>query len=832
MKIILKSFLGLLFMLVFIQCDDKDEYYDRPGWLEEPIYEVLKKEGRFNTYLECVDRTDYAKVLKGAALSTVFAPNDDAFSSYMKEKSYSSVADIPEDEVKQIVSYSIVYSKWTTDHLAESFIDGEYVLGAFKRKTNNYAMPYRDPEFDNEWVVDETARGGYPVTTIDYQISLLAQNYKYLPIYSSTYFNSFANPLTTIDYNTFYPNSTYTGKNVQAGTMLTENIMAENGIIHEVSTVNEPLKNHETLLQEPEYKSFKSLLDYRSPTTGKYLFKAYVELDGSLLEMFQKMLPHENINNIHFKGYSTLIGFSPILETIYLSDGTTNSNESERSGNTLLVPRNEILDEYIQNKLLKYYGSMDKLPWQVIATLINTHMVNGMVWPSLYAGSFNTEGEYINGLGLQGNDFSSDGIVDSKMASNGIIYQIDHVIKSRYFETVYGSIFLNPDYLLTNYAYDKFYYTSLKEELMKSSLNGYISERYTLLNFSDDLLAEDGYTYNSIDNSFANSEMTAESGSSDERLKRLMRMHIFPGLKNNEINSEITGFTQSPISNYNGWGFLVNYFGDLIRYKNNQLQAAGNIADGSVVTVEKVNDEYNNGYVYKTDKLLQYSPRETATGDSRFKEITLWEYLAKAKQENPNVSMFVDYVERCLKKADLNELDGISPDNYYTVLMVNNTAMNQAITRGYIKSLSSFTTDSIEAMAQATKFINAHFLQGTVLPDDGYTYLYPVNPLSPNRTLLSTAHRITNEDLDLTNARTYIEVTKTAAGLLNFAPQNITLGNTVLVKAGFGTTAAMRVQRGSVVGSAIPDNFRSNRIASKAVLHEINNFFTFAEQNP
>jgi hypothetical protein len=92
---------------------------------------------------------------------------------------------------------------------------------------------------------------------------------------------------------------------------------------------------------------------------------------------------------------------------------------------------------------------------------------------------------------------------------------------------------------------------------------------------------------------------------------------------------------------------------------------------------------------------------------------------------------------------------------------------------------------------------------------------------------MPTILKITDEKLGLTSATTRIEVTKTATGLLNFMPQNITLGTQILVTGGFGLSTTMRVQRGSVTGTTIPNNFRSNRIACKAVLHEVNNFFTF-----
>jgi hypothetical protein len=371
-----------------------------------------------------------------------------------------------------------------------------------------------------------------------------------------------------------------------------------------------------------------------------------------------------------------------------------------------------------------------------------------------------------------------------------------------------------------------FYAAGLREDLMKSVLNGYSSERYTMLNFSDELLKEDGFSYSTLSNSFSNSSM---STGSDDRLKRLIRMHVFPGLKNSEINSERTDFSTGLVTNYNGWNFTVNYYGDAIRYKNNQLQAAGNIEDNTVVTLTKVED-YNNGVVFNVDKLLQYSPRETAGDDTQWQDITLWKYLDRARKENPNVSLFVDYLERCLKNPDTDDLDGIKPENYYTVLMPNNSAMQQAITRGYIQALASVTAENKEAFAQATKFVNAHILQGQVLVDDGNLYIYPVNPMEPNRVLLPTLLKITNEALDLTNERAFVEVTKTGTGLLNFLPMDITLGSKILVDGGFGTTMTLRVQRGAVTGTTLQDNFRSNRIACKAILHEINNFFIFEEK--
>jgi uncharacterized surface protein with fasciclin (FAS1) repeats len=833
MKVIYQSFLLLICSVIFVQCNNSatDEYYERPSWLEPPIYEVLEQQGRFEHYLQCVEQTEYADVLKGAGLYTVFAPNDDAFTTWLREKSYPSVADIPNEEAAKIVAYSIVYSQWTPEHLGDMFVNKQYEPGAFKRKTAYYTLPYRDPMFENNWVINESGIGALSYTISNYHTDLLSQNYKYLPVFTSSYFNSFQPAaLTAVDYNTFYPDANYIGKNVQTGAILTEGIRAENGVIYEVSTVNEPMNNIDEIVHsEPQYSKFAELLDFKT-ITGEYVFKSYIDIKEYsylLLDAFRKMRPHDNIDQIYLKLYASL-GFSPLKDDIYSDDGT---NETEKSGNTLFVPDNTVLDNFIRTKLLKYYTKPEDLPLDALRTLINTHMVKGLVWPTLYRESMNATGEYINGEGSSGIAFDAAGILDKKITSNGFIYGIDNIIKSRLFETVYSEIYLNPSHYMLNRAYVNWYNLSLREELMRSPLTGYTSERWTMVNFSDQLLKEDGYSYSDITSAFSHSDPLLTNASA--RLQRLMQMHLFPGLKNSEVGEggEVTGFDAPPFTGnvYDGWGYLVNSYGDMIRYKNNQLQATGNIEDGTFVTVTKVDDEFNNGYVFNADKLLQYSSRESGN----YIDLPLWTYLDRARSQNSNVKDFVDYLEVCLKGIDSGELDGIKTANFYTVLMPNNTAMNLARSSGYLPTLAEISgsdTDASEKRAIATQFINAHILQGTVFADDGLQYIYPVNPMSPNEAIAPTLLKITDDKLGLVNESAKIKIYKYLSGstwILRFEPQDIKIGNRILVDGAVGsvgTEYVSGVNRGKIAAN---NTFRSNRMACKAVLHEIASFFRF-----
>ena len=807
----MKKLTGLLFSFSFMailltSCDDKYDYYDAPEWLEPPIYEVLQKQGNFTKYLQCIDSTLYASVLKGAGLYTVFAPNDEAFTQFLTAKGYTSVADIPYTEIEKIVAYSICYSTYVFDSIGTG--------GSFKYKSQYYALPYRDAENNNEWVVDQTIVNNWSTTS---------NNYKFVPVFTNAFFNSFSPALPTSDYNVFYPNVTYTGKNIQGGEIVKADMRAENGIIHEVSTVNLPLENIANIITKPEFNTFKSLVDAKD-VFGEYLFRNYTEVTSpTILRALQKIMPNESIEKIFIKFYTGL-NYSLNLENIM--DESSRYNP-EKSGYTLIIPTNESLNNYLSGRILKYYKSKEELPREVIRSLVQAHMAPSLVWPVNFANTVNGNGDYLNGSGSSGLQFSQSSITGATLASNGFVYHSNGVIKSRIFESVYSEIFLNPALLWSNIGYVNNFNSSLREDLQKCILNGFSSERYTLITFDDQLLKDDGFLYNSGTNVFSHSVSGVNANS---RLTRLLRSHVFEGLKNNEINSEITDFATTGITNMDNWNFTVTSYGDPVRYKGNQMQAAGNIEDNTFVNLTKLNDTYLNGTVWKADKPLQYSPRVTgSTDDRKFRDLTLWEYLDRARTQNPNVKLFVDYLQRCIKTmpddATSTALDGISTEQFYTVLMPNNTAMNAALSAKVIPPIDSINSANPIAFARAAFFINSHIIQGRVYVDDNKTYLFPVNAHSPNKALSPVLAKVNSERLGLTNQSLLIEVSKTASGLINWVPQSVTQGSKVLVSA--TTSGTMRTQRGKPTGTTILNNYRSNRIACKAVLHEVNNYFSF-----
>ncbi|MEZ7867726.1 MAG: fasciclin domain-containing protein [Paludibacteraceae bacterium] len=832
------SMLILCLLLIVSGCNnDKEEYFAEPDWLEKPIYEVLKAEGRFSSYLACVDRTLYSGQLKEGGYFTVMAPNDQAFSEFLKANSYTTISDIPQEEVNKIVAYSILQSYWLSENLGDLFTGttgDRYQTGdGLKKQTYHYATIYKDLDNNNAWVIDQNT----PSSTY----SQSTYNYKYFPVFMQTYFAK--SSLSPEDYTTFFPQTEYIGGqtsptgligNIYNGKIVKPNYKARNGVIHEVSVVSLPLENIDKYLQKPEFAAFKSLLDFKD-LSGKYIYKNYTE-DITLTEKYKILRPGDGIDKVYVKSYNTSglepLSFSPALEAIYNGSAATTLSD----GYTLFVPKNEVLTDYINKRLLKYYTSLNELPVEAITTLINTHMVNTMIWPSALKSSQVSTGEYTNGIGSSGKSFAEFGVLGNSLTSNGFIYSIDHVIKSKLFETVYTEIFLNPAYRFLDLAYNKFFQFSLREDLMKSVITGFPNTRFTLLAINDNQLKNDGMTYNPETTNFGNS-LLVESNVND-RLRRLMRMHLFEGWANNSVNSTVD-FSDG-ITEYGGWGFRNTHSGDVVRYKDNKLQATGNIEENSFVTITK-GETYDNGTVYTVDKMLQYSARETSPSTRLgWNENTIWYYLNQTAMENTNVSQFVDYIRYTIKDKASDKLSGLSESNYYTFIMPNNNAITRARANGDLPNLDSLRIkygDDTYPLAQsridlAAKFVRSHILEGYMLPDDRLPYLFPYNVNSPNRNIVSTAYRVNNESMRLINQRTNVVVTKNeTTGAIVFTPDQVMQNGKVVITGNYGfATPAPRLMTAKLTSGN--NGYRSNRIAGKAIHHEYTNYFKFQLQVP
>jgi uncharacterized surface protein with fasciclin (FAS1) repeats len=655
-------------MLLGCQKDKFDEYYGRPDSLADPIYQQLVAKGNFTSFIKLIDKASYKDILSKAGYWTLFAPNDEAFQLYFQENGIANADAVTKELAEKIVKYALVYNAFKTDRISDYQSNLGWVPNAaFKRRTAYYDGFYKEVVNGQEMVIFSSNRNNRTVNTGTPYYVDGDNNNKYLPYFHQNFFGAFG--LSAADYNYFYPNETYTGFNVAGGTAKETNIIAENGIIHEVSRVTLPLPSlDQYLASKPEFSLFKSLLD-------KYL----VTYQKNELATRRYQVLTGGKEDVYIKVYNPNLAFSPNNEN-YLK---IFDNDAQSDGFSMFVPTNDVLQDFINTKVLEHYSSLDELPSYILTDLINAHMWQTTVWPSRFASS-------INFLEEEARFNPQTNIVDKKILSNGIFYGTNKVQEANTFFSVFSKPYLNPSYTLMTRA--------LNEEYKRIINN--IKVRFTLFMMSDALLRAKGFDYDINRSEWRYTSpatgTTVAGGLARARLQRILYTHIV-ATPNNELN------------NLSGSGIIRSgdrdIPGEYIKWNNNTVFAAGNEDAGSVLNITGFEDT-SNGRVYYTDNLLEFSERGVGL-----------RLAALAAPTTSEFRRFFDYLNNSvLYNRTTGVINGIALGTSYTLLVPNNASITAAIAAGLLPAspTSTGTTD----VERVSAFIRYHIIaRNTIAPD-------------------------------------------------------------------------------------------------------------------
>ena len=155
-------------------------------------------------------------------------------------------------------------------------------------------------------------------------------------------------------------------------------------------------------------------------------------------------------------------------------------------------------------------------------------------------------------------------ILDKKILSNGMFYGTNKVQEANVFTTVYGRVYLDPNY-------------SIMQQLMGAEIRSVItnpSQKYTIFMMSNAAIAAAGYVQDPTLNADVTLQwrftpptgsptyVTATTGAAAyQRLLRMLNMSVIPG----------------DIPSLAGTGIVQSYGGEYIVWNTNRIQAAGNI---------------------------------------------------------------------------------------------------------------------------------------------------------------------------------------------------------------------------------------------------------------
>lgn len=661
-------------LALFASCSQElDPYYERPAGLEDPIFQQLEARGNFKNLTALIAKAGYKDILSKAGYWTMFAPNDEAFAKFFQEQGITDVDKIDDLTASKIVRYALVFNAFRTDQLSDYQSGSGWVIDqSFRRRTAYYDGFKYDVGFDGvkRLIVDVNRNGGLLNATIN-GVPLTDNNNKYITYFDKEYFA--AKNLNASDYSFFYPNAVFTDFNVLGGSIKEANIIAENGVLHEVTQVSLPLNSIDQHLKlDPNYSIFYDILQKNFVTYpfNSLMTNNYRNFSGKSEDVFVKT-------------YNANLLFSPNNENFL----KVVDNDGQNDAYTLLAPNNDAMQAFIRDVLTKHF-KYEELPQYVFQDLVNAHMVASAVWPSLQA-------QYQNGLKEELRfDFNTD-VVDKKVLSNGFFIGTNKVQKSNIFFSVYTSAYLNPKYSLATRLFND---GSGYKEIVSN-----IDSKFALLLPSDSVLQSLGYSYNTIQLRWEylspNGAITENGTAARNRLLRLFYNCIVPtpnGEMDNIANTSGTIRTGDD-----------EVFGEYIQWDNNKIYSAGTIVAGNAVNVLG-SEKQENGITYFIDKFPEFS--------TEFQGLA----ISRLATQNTQYTSFFNYLKNSnLYRASDGKIDGTDLGTSYTFIVPNNAAIAKAVADGVLPA--SPTTTNAGQRDLIADFIRYHIIVTRTASNDNLT---------------------------------------------------------------------------------------------------------------
>ncbi|WP_437920487.1 fasciclin domain-containing protein [Sphingobacterium sp. LRF_L2] len=660
----------LLLLLSLGSCrkDAFDAYYGRPDWLASPIYQQLDSMGDFKNFLYCIELSGYKNTLGSAGFWTVFAPTDAAFATFMQEKGIGSINDINKTIAEKIVRMSMAYDAERLEKLNDYFSQQGWITGyAYRRRSVYY-----------DFVEDETQANGKvrkiisTNRTADGPYIESDNNNKHLTYFFDTYMG--VRGLGAEDYNTFYPQSTYTGLNIGEAEIDPDrsNILAENGYIHVVNRVLFPAESIDQYLRgKTEYSAFKDIVDlFATYTYNADVTHRYNVLTG-------------NTDSVFVKGY-TLLNLALNNENYMKED----INDAQTNSFSVTVPNNQAVQDFAKRVLLKYYPSGTTIKdvfynnSAILTEFLNAHFYQTQLWPSRFESEQNSLAETTK--------ISRGNILEAKLLSNGAFYGVDACQTANVFQSVYGNVLLDPKYNLMQTALERF---GLNLTLKIPTL------RYMLVMVSDLELSRIGFEYDTYNTS---DPIRYNGAAGTPKMRELIQNQIIP------LGSE-------SIPDLSGTGLLESYSGEYIKYNNNRLSSSGTLAktesSEQLVKIDSTNIGTSlsgplNGIAVYSSRALQSS------------EVTVGNFLKALGAEStssPYYKFFNYLVNTSLWSASDGVISGVEVGLNYTMLIPNNDAIDQAIANGDLPSVVNST--STLDQDKVKRFIQYHIVRNTFAID-------------------------------------------------------------------------------------------------------------------
>ena len=664
--------LTFLIVLFSYGCQPKLEdldQYKRPGWLNGSLMKQIGAQENLSLFKKCVEGTVYDSIIDKSGSYTIFAPDNDALTAFLKEKNYSSVDDIPKDTLLQLVESHIIQNAWSNAQIrainTNGWIDENnqdnnsqvFVPRAFKKQTlykePNKKLSVRKNQYYEYTIVP-------PQQSNDHLI-VFTSSRKYVPLFFSEYFDTYN--LNYSDYQ-FYFNRPFSNNDMFYGPakVTSDEIPADNGYLFTIDKVVEPMKNGAELLEaghgSDSYQEFLNLIDefpsfvLNTVETNKQPGAAEGKIVDNLYDLY--------FPGLTFNIYNEICG-----------PDINNELNSIQYHNALFAPTDQAFEEFLSKyiRIPNGWGNIVNLPPQAKMMIVNSYMSDKPVYESDLNGFLNGADDLIS--------IDPKDIVQKEYGSNCTFIGLKKAIVPKAFTSVSSQVYLNAGYSFIMYGIESTKVISaLKSEgdysLYAISNLDFGTDSSLFLNFSSN-----GYNYNFT---------TYDRGS--ERMRMISQNEMRLILLNHIGTSNPTGIGKKE--------FIENMAGNylIVDNTNNTISGSsrttfGYNGDSTIyLTPEVLGNHMDNGQAYHIKTWFSFA------------SVGLYSILATHK------TFFNLAVKAGLVDVNMYKFNFFTDGSYNTIFLPTDSALN------------AYRADTL-SVSELKQFIEYHFVPGELIFTDG-----------------------------------------------------------------------------------------------------------------
>lgn len=729
--------------LSFTSCEDKYPYDNsEPDWLGESIYDYLKEDGNFTTYVRMIEDLGYKEVFQLTGSKTLFVADDDAFEDFFTANDWgvTKYEDLSTAQKKLILNFSIINNAYLIETLSNYYSGGTFFEGTAMRRSTNLS-PVDSIAFD---MGDELPTSKYFDSHRTSGMFLMKDATVSPAVYFTEKFLS-KNNITNEDVS-FLAGSIFGDGSLRERNdvhlfdvkIIDRDITCKNGYIHIMDKVLIPHTNMAYYIQKnPETRIFSKLLDrfcapyYDEENTllmkkldenfnDSIFVKKYFASNGGV-----NRLPDANFRPLG-SAVTNLLPFDPGWNSYY-----TSAIQADMA--TMFVPSDEAMTNFLNSgvgELLKSrFGEWDSIPDKIILPLIRRHMRASLIEsvPSKFEKMVDGENYKLPVL--------KSHIQKAYTAVNGEVFVTSEVYAPVDYISVYSPVLLSENTRIADWAINRSEISRIDNTpfaFYKLYLNSLVST-YSLLipvddaleNYVDPItLAHDIPT--GVKFEYFNEATLLKPNTVSANLYRFDKSTglfgdtpeglIESSKTNTDINEYMTNRLWDLLSCHtvvgdisSGKEFYITKSNDIIRVKMNgtvsSVQGGDDMVNNTSANITRVFNQ-QNGKTYLLDKSLQ------PTRNSVYKTL----------ESNPEFSAFFGLLSDAGKIFEQKGIDfNVAFFNayHYTVYVPTNAAIQQAIADGKLKTWDDINAIADPAIRNAEtekmiRFLRYHFQDNAV----------------------------------------------------------------------------------------------------------------------